>query len=398
MNFFWRIPVKIISLVSALSLTTLFTTSGFAEAPSIFESIHPIIAHDPNAPDDHSTGTTQSHDMRLRRLEQRQGDAGTPPPPPDMVINSPHGCMEHGFSLEAEFLWWRATLDKLEYAVKGKQSFVGFAGDSLSSEVKDMDFEFDPGVRVSAGFDFGRRNWDVFLRWTYHYTNPSDSTGSDNPSLSVVPLAYEPVFQVGAAGQTLANRAQAKWTNQFNALDFEMGYDYFFSRMFSIRPYFGLKAAWIDMHYRAKYTNVLIPGNPNTPFDEVTVRTESDYWGVGPRVGIDGHLHMGWGFSLYAFTSASMLYGAFDSTLKIGTPGVSGTSKHNNYYRLRTMAQIATGLRWGWCFSRKYFLSLHLGWETQYWWEQLEMRFAERFEPDADLTFSGLDAGIRFDF
>jgi hypothetical protein len=390
--------VKLISFLSAVSLATVFATSGFGNLLTLFESANAMVAHDPNAPDDYSTGTSKSHDMRLRQLEQSQGDAKSPLSPSDIVINSPHGCMEHGFSLEAEFLWWRATLDNLEYAVKGKQSFIAFAGLSLSSEIKGVDFEFDPGVRVSAGFDFGRRNWDIALRWTYHYTSPTGSTGTDNPSLSVIPLAYDPVFQVGTGEPPVANTAKSKWTNQFNALDFEMGYDYFFSQMFSIRPYFGLKAAWIDMHSNSKYTNVLIPGNPNTPFDEVSVRSKSDYWGVGPRVGIDGHLHMGWGFSFYALTSASMLYGAFDTTLKVSNLLISGTTKYNNYYRLRTMAQIATGLRWGWCFSRKYFLSLHLGWETQYWWEQLEMRFAERFEPDADLTFSGLDAGIRFDF
>jgi len=394
--------VKLFSLLSAAALTTIVAVSGFCDEQQVDyqtapESSQGILAHDPNQPDDHPSGVDQAHDQRLRRIERMHGDSGPPPPPADVVINSPHGCMEHGFSLEAEFLWWRANIDNLEYGLQGNQTLAGASTGTVSIRTKEPDYQFDPGVRVSAGYDFGRRNWDLFVRWTYHYTDPTDSAGSENPSFSILAFQVQAAPQANFNAVVLADRASVEWTNRLNAFDLEMGYDYFFSRRFSIRPHFGLKAAWIDMHYHAKYSNVLIAGNPNTPYPELSVRNRSDYWGVGPRVGIDGHLHIGWGFSLYGMTSAAMLYGRFDTKLKLIDPDLTVVVNHD-FYRLRATGQIAAGLRWGWCFSRKYFLSLHLGWETQYWWEQLEMRFFERYEPGADLSFSGLDAGIRFDF
>lgn len=377
--------MKLFSFFSIVTVTTLAAASGFA--------------HNPNSPDDQATQLGGDHEARIRHLEKMHGTTASSSAPSDLVINSPHGCMEHGFSLEGEFLWWRAHLDDLEYAFKANTSFIGLPTPvNLRTKVKEPNFKYDPGVRLSAGYDFGRRNWDIFLRWTYHYTDPTDRTGSDDPaaSVSVTRLAAAPT---GLFGVVIADTGFAKWTNRFNAFDFEMGYDYFFSNRFSFRPHMGLKAAWIDMEYKNRFTQVRGFSAQGTQ-PEVVLHTDGGFWGVGPRVGMDGHLHIGWGFSLYTMASAAMLYGQFNSDLEVLSPaeGSRIVIDHDDFFRLRAAAQIALGLRWGWCFSRKYFLSLHIGWENQYWWNQLEMRFGERYEPDADLTFSGLDVGIRFDF
>ncbi|WP_420421032.1 Lpg1974 family pore-forming outer membrane protein [Simkania sp.] len=352
---------------------------------------------------------------------QNATDMG-PPPNRDLATHSAHGCLSEGFSVQAEFLWWRAHIDEVEYAIKAKEPlpiFTAFPA-IISGEIKEPKFNYEPGVRVAAGYDFGRDNWDLFFTWTYHYTKARDRFNPVVADPVTAPLADSmigfvlkldvlddntpnaPNFQnlvVSADGST-------QWQVRLNTLDIESGYDYFFSHRFSVRPNLGLKVAWIDMHYRVKYNTMAIVHNFIT--DNLATgsgRGDSDYWSVGPRFGLDGYLHIGWGFSLYGKISGALLYGEFDAKYRTVVDNLTDptqdqdiTVRQDSSYRLRPMSQLAMGLEWGYCFSQDYFLGLYIGWETQYWWNQLEIPFFASFQPDGDLTFSGLDVGIRFDF
>ncbi|MCB1109821.1 MAG: MOMP family protein, partial [Chlamydiia bacterium] len=314
----------------------------------------------------------------------------------NVVCNSVHGCMS-GFSIGAEFLWWRAQMDNLDYGLESSSTVVVAPAPGVTArvQVQEPDFEFDPGVRVSLGYDFGRRNWDIFLRWTYQYTDATDSAGSTDPALRLV--AVKDISQdAGRLTLSVADTGRVKWQNQLNVLDFEMGYDYFLSEHFSLRPFFGVKAAWLDMDYSVNYTNVISTGLNSR---DTRVSSKTDFWGVGPMVGMGGNLHIGWGFSLYAQTSAAFVYGNYDSDFKqTDTLEFNIVESHDSYTRQRAVGTIGVGVEWAWCFSGEYLLALNLGWEGQYWWNQYELLFNIDKSFSGDLTYTGLNAGIRFDF
>ncbi len=325
----------------------------------------------------------------------------------NVVMHSAHGCMDSGFMIQAEFLWWRANMDMLEYV--GQTNGANLL---LSSELdfREPDFEYDPGVRIGIGYDFGRSNWDVKLAWTYHYTDVSDSTNGPTDSvLSQVATRFQTASNA-VYNFVVSTNAKSTWQTRLNALDFEMGYDYFFSDRFSMRPHFGLKAAWIDMHYNVSYANMIDGGVPDNTLISGSMRTHSDFWAVGPRMGFDSYLHIGWGFSLYGKFAGALIYGEYDTTSRFSftrppvPPFGGGTLdsyplRHNDYSRLRTMAEMSIGLEWGYCFSNDYYLGFNIGWENQYWWNQMELYFLTTdYHPRGDLTYSGLDVGLRFDF
>lgn len=365
--------MKIFSQVSVVALT-LLTATGFCD----------------------SSYQSNDHEQRIQALENRSkscpGQKGS-----DTIYHSVHGCMS-GFSIEGEFLWWRAHLDSLDYAVTANTP-LGPPGPESKGRIHEPNFKYDPGVRVSAGYDFGKNNWDIFLRWTYHYTNPTSRVSIDPATETLAPIR-DFASPSGIPAFTFADAARVIWQNRLNALDFEMGYDYFYSKRFSIRPNMGIKAAWIDMEYRTHLTDVIaIDPNPNV--GNVFIKNKSDYWGVGPSAGIDGYLHIGWGFSLYGTVSGALLYGQFDTSYhQFSTnPDLADfTISLNDYFRQRAMAQFILGLEWAWCFSGDYLLALHVGWEGQYWWNQNEFRYAHEAELSGDLTYTGLDVGVRFDF
>ncbi|MCP5506233.1 MAG: MOMP family protein [Chlamydiales bacterium] len=389
--------MKVFSLLSMAALTTCLTATGFCEEENparidFRESQNErIIAHQTS----NGYGNTQDYSSSKQMMNGQNGNR---------VMDSKHGCVDKGFSFQGEFLWWRAIIDNLEYlatfagTTEGGIQGAGL-GFNITARYKTPEFEFSPGVRVSAGYDFGMSNWDVFARWTYHSTTANNSSSAQ---LAIFPIGE---FYVSNSAQSLslAEFGKAKWHNHMNVADFEMGYDYFFSDRFSFRPNFGLKAAWISMENDLSFTNLRIDSNEGggqyITVPDVSVLNKTEWWGIGPAFGVDGNLHMGWGFSLYGRIAGSLMYGSYDTKYKeTDSLGTFLEMKMDNYYRLRAMTQMVIGLEWAKCFSNDILLAFNLGWEGQYWWNQLEMHIVNDSQPRGDLTFAGLDAGIRLDF
>ncbi|MCB1072189.1 MAG: MOMP family protein [Chlamydiia bacterium] len=395
--------MKVFSLLSTAALTVCLSASGFCEEDSPQEMDlrisqlekqeveETVVQTMNNGSSYQNNGRSSANDM-MRANGQMSSNS-------NRVMDSVHGCVEQGFVLKGEFLWWHASLDNLEYAIALKGTVPQNGPFNLGGSFKFPDFKFDPGVRVSAGYDFGKDNWDVIARWTYHYTDPTShaSAGSDSAGLFVINEYLSPQ---GVKIEPLAETARAKWQNQINVADLEMGYDYFFSNMFSVRSFFGLKAAWINMDYDTYFGNANIGGlNGNQQFIDLTIRNKSEYWGVGLQAGFEGYLHMGWGFSLYSRIASSLLYGGYDTRIRqTDSTGNTFRITANSEYRQRAMAQLAVGLEWAKCFSNGVLLAFNLGWEEQYWWNQNEMRIIIDSQPTGDLTFTGLHAGVRLDF
>ncbi|WP_420421031.1 Lpg1974 family pore-forming outer membrane protein [Simkania sp.] len=396
--------MKCISFLSAAFLSTFFLGNGLVAnvQDKIVESEFLSASY----------SSQQTIEQTPTRPMQNGEHPNGPPVPTnrDIVDHSAQGCLSQGFSIQGEFIWWRAILDNLEYGLKDSAVITdpnNFPNDRAHNfTVKEPSFEFDPGFKVAAGYDFGRDNWDLFLRWTWLHSNPSDSVNAGDNNLILLETRVEPIaVSQNFGGIALSPNGKVRWDIHFNVLDFEMGYDYFFSKRFSVRPFMGLKTAWIDMDYRVDYIAATVLEGGANDIRDLKGKGDSDYWGVGPCFGIDSYLHIGWGFSIYGLLSGAALYGEFDAKydqINIENPPntieVDLKFKHDNFYRLRNMVQMALGVEWAYCFSKEYLLALHIGWETQYWWNQLEMPFFGYFQPEGDLTFSGLDVGVRFDF
>jgi len=81
------------------------------------------------------------------------------PADPNVVKHSAHGCLDcGGFTFQADFIWWRANIDDLDYGLQLNDTLLL----SNSAKIVEPDFGYDPGVRLSAGYDFGRSNWDIW--------------------------------------------------------------------------------------------------------------------------------------------------------------------------------------------------------------------------------------------
>lgn len=362
-------------------------------------------------------------------------------------------CASNGFMAGGELLWWRAGLDNLAYTIQVTSASTQTS--DLQLKIKEPGFSYDPGFRLGLGYDFGENNWDVKLSWTRYTTHSSSSApaqGALEYAFYIQDISPSPFFSSPRGGDSLLDgqfsaievdkaensstiapqsipgsiplqdRVKGSWHLKFNALDLELGYPLCVAPRFTVRPYMGVKAAWIEMKLRIASTMLpgLVLGSGETPFittigSDLSIRLKSNFWGVGPQFGIDGFLPIGGGINLFGKISTAFLYGEYHgenkhhrtvTTTPPSTPFFVDTTvfndqtlKHKNYFRLRAMAQALLGLEWKMCIANYFQLGAHVAWETQYWWNQQQFPFFDRnTNRHGDLTFAGLSAGIELKF
>ena len=304
---------------------------------------------------------------------------------------------EGQFFLEGEYLWWYATLDDLEYAVKSPHN-------SLAGYFKLPNFRFDPGVRVAFGYHFGPKRWNLVARWTYHCTDPIDCSSIapnvDDEMMHGIKELYTPGTSTPLKIEVPVDSGWVQWKNRLNVLEIEMGYHHPLDPRLTVQPHFGLKVAWINMNYDIDFGHTDITREFMEPlYVDVFIRNHSDYWGAGPTIGVDATVQLGWGVSLYSKLATALVYGAYNTVLdQSNSKGDHFKIINESEYKQRAMLQLAGGIEWGRYFSSGMLLAFRLGWESQYWWNQNQMRVLINTHPVGDLTLTGIDAAISLDF
>lgn len=333
---------------------------------------------------------------------------------PKTILDSARGChKENGFTFDLEFLWLRAVEDGLEYAFE-----INRNNGNPTYSPKGQDFQFDPGFRVGLGYNFGYDGWDLHLGYMWHYTHPNtsingqyvDGRGTVGWLLTILPVNDGSLAYLGYES------AKSNWQNQFNAWDLDLGRNFYVGKHLAVKPTLGLKATIIRQHLHLFFnqTDRRDPQQNNQydiEWNEVRSRFKSRFWGVGPKVGFSGEWELGSGFSLMGQFHTAALYG--ESTRKadilaiavadrVDDPSEVGLNQggylSSDAYRLRMMAHTAIGLEWSRCFWNWMNFQIHLGWEAEYWWNQMDFISFVDASPNHDLSLTGINAGLRFEF
>ena len=368
------------------------------------------------------------------------------------------------FWIDGELLWWKARESGLDYATKvHSREFIVTPGTPTpgttpfseaglithSGDVKNPHFHWEFGVRAGLGFNLPFDGWDISLAWTHLNSHAHRNGTSADP---IYGDRIIPKFQPVAVPDQFYTSTFAKpdWRLHFNTIDLDLGREFFVSRHLTLRPFIGVRAAWVHQRYDV-YTNlftgqgqngIIIP-NPATgatvAVDTVSVNSKvhmkSNFNGLGPRVGFDTEWRLGAGFSIYGQAAASLLLGHFevDYTANLSTKvtnvatGVASpvltepSALHNSFHDARATADLAIGIRWAKRFmDDSYRVRIDLGWEEHIFFSQNQFisitntlnpvsQTAGGNVPDTssvtsdtsrkgDLTLSGLTFAIRFDF
>lgn len=310
----------------------------------------------------------------------------------------------NAFFFTADFLYWRADLDGIPIAVRSKTTPGTFID---RGKMINMDFDWNPAFRVGIGGIIGEDSWDVKSEYT-RYTSHTDRSVHTSGTEALIPL-WASLTNMNAGGLIVneaASHASGHYNLNYNIADVELGRSYFVSRALSVRPFIGIRGAFIYQHIRFNYSGLTFAEDGE--FSPLTTKGKSNYQGGGIRGGFNLGWHFNRNWSFFSEISGSVLYGRFDARESMRTQNQSLTvNLQGDFNAARPNVELVLGLQW----EAKFFkdrtrLSFGLGYEFIEWFlmnqfpRELEPGFisgnASRFH--GDLGLQGGTFKARFEF
>ncbi len=308
-----------------------------------------------------------------------------------------------GLFVRADFLYWRANEEGLEY---GLSETINAADPKISTRVVSPKVRWNPAFRVGMGYTFGSQDfWDISALWTRFST---DQNGSKNGTV----LPWWGSTLLG----NVTTHARAKWKLIYNTYDLDLGRNYFIARTVSVHPFVGLRGATIHQDYHANYAT-LQPLESATSF-----HAKNQFWGVGAHIGSGLQWYMNSSLSLVGNIGGSLLYGDFRIKERYNAFIPINSNVVTQVVPLSVREHITTGsfnvealLGFQWerfFFKNKYRLAITAGYEWSEWFSQNRIKKFTQIpasnggasttdamtDQKGDLTLQGANLQVRCDF
>lgn len=310
------------------------------------------------------------------------------------------------FWLDASFTYWTAYEEGLDLA----HTTATYAS-SATTQVVDFLFQhtkWEPGFKVGLGVDFGHDHWSGFAEYTWFRSRTSTSVGLPTaPTGATVPLWVVENWALDSGGTNVSAIAST-WRLRMDLLDVGLTRPYYQGTHLIVAPFAGVRGTWIRQNLKI---------HP-TPFSSDSVlnanaflHNKSSAWAVGPRGGLQGKWHLGWGFRIEGDMAGSIAFTRYTKVaaradiMNYSTPQHPTTTKYTDYNTIRFNNDMSVGLGWGDYFDcRNYHFDLLATYDFQIFWNQNMMRPLVDNQAD-DVSFSahnlylqGLTVRAEFDF
>lgn len=277
-------------------------------------------------------------------------------------------CCGQAF-ISADFLYWRAFESGLDTCSPSEVFDIVTADDTVISifhgKGRSPNFNWDPGFRIGAGYEFARSKWDIAAFWTHFQSHTRGNHGN-----------------------------RPRWNIDLDVIDAIAAYDFNFDSCFNLWPFIGLRAVQIDQKLRhgKQHHFTLALNDDLITFDR---GNKEKFQGIGPLMGLEADWNIGCSFSFYFMGSISWLYGNYNIRLIELDEEIDAL----DFFQLRknldaslAVADVGLGIRWQKCFCNDMRLVLQLGLEHHRYFD------FNRIGGYGDLSFDGvnLSAGIEF--
>jgi hypothetical protein len=264
--------------------------------------------------------------------------------------------------------------------------------------LNNLNFGWDFGYRVGGKYsNIGNDEWGISLFYTWYRTEAKNRGSYDG--FVGIPTGFPLTEQITDADFLnlfwlfAAQNYHAKWILNYNLIDFELDHLYAVSESISLRPYLGVRSGWInqDIHIDSTYHDVLAG---NTPFP-AKEKLKNHFWGIGPICGIDTKWCLGTVkdhfFYFFGDLSGAFLWSqwSYSDHLSI-TDTITGNLKSKHRQSGSLMFQNLLGFEWSVKLNQRGALfSLRLGFESQFWFDNLQIFNAYNGRQHNTLTLQG---------
>ncbi len=308
------------------------------------------------------------------------------------------------FTLQAECIGGFCDLLVWHAAEAGADNWAQvFTGRSTSREtvaIRDIPFGVDVGIRVGLERPLCGFAWQLYYTW--FATSAGDGARTDGSiTSSFLGNFYinNPTRRIGPSYQG----ASVEWSINFNMFDLEVGRPFCAGKRLILRPFIGLKGGWIDQAICSVWEDPIVM-EPDEDFARGTEDLTNDFWGLGPTVGVDSR----W---LLAGCRGHPLYlaGDFSGALMVGHWRFSDLYQNDQPSTvdvvLEDVDSVATTLRaflgLEWELSpqcQRFRLQLRMGYEAQFWFNQLQFYSLNTGRMNNLLTLQGGTFGLHIDY
>lgn len=329
---------------------------------------------------------------------------------PDWIITPGAGpCVSCGCDIfiTAEFIYWAPRQDHLGFVA----AVPTVTTNTFSTNVGKFfhpNWKMEPGFRVGIGWLSCIDGWDFYFNYTW--LRPRAKKRVQQETNFALEDAYftfgNLITGTDIVRPLVISEEVGKWRLNFNVLDFEWGRNFYISQCLYLRPYFGLKGTWQDQHFKAAAIGIQTIDAVDVPVTSLG-KHRIDWWGIGPRAGLDSAWHFTNCFSVLGEVAATALWGKFESKSFITETNLSFEETTINpqgclkteWHTVKPVLEFLLGLRYEtwWCCDR-FYTALDIGWEVQWW--QGQNQFVNYLTETrwGDLSFQGLTVRTRFQF
>ena len=186
---------------------------------------------------DDSQKQVRNLENRVSALEQRKSSGGIILPPVYPIVKN--GA---NLGISAELLYWKTRQDNDCYAVA-----YGPIADPTFGPVDKVrghtpHYKWDTGFRLGLDYGLPHDGWNTTLDWTHIRNTAHASSGGQNYNMVNAPSnGVEP-------RPSLVNSSQHSKL-ELDLLDLDLGRAFFTSKWLTLRPFAGLRGAWIDQKF-----------------------------------------------------------------------------------------------------------------------------------------------------
>jgi hypothetical protein len=276
-----------------------------------------------------------------------------------------------GYFSNISFLYWEASNHGWTVAVEDRNPSVTPSG-QLFTNLKpiEVDFDWSPGIRVGFGYNSCYDHWDVQGIYTWIRFGAGKNLTSRDFSATSTVVGFQPNagYVIGAEMGPFRTLS-AHWSLNHNVGDLQIARDFYITKALALQPILGLRFASLDQSMNAHFGQAA-----TLPQTYSAYHISHDYWGIGPRVGVNGKWTFPHNVGFTGLITGSLLYGKLKIeehyySTATGAPLQETGFESSNENAMAPNVQVALGLDWGICFNKdRNYWGLNLAWEFNYWW------------------------------
>lgn len=288
-----------------------------------------------------------------------------------------------GFYFTGSYLYWKAAFSDLTIA--SFEQLTDPAGARELLHLKNLKFPYVSGFKAGAGYGFCGN--DVYVNWT-HLNNSPHLCLRENETRIVQSITSEDIFNTSGV--------KAHGDTRLDVGDLEFG-KLFYANYLFVRPFAGLKAAWLNYSYFADFSDASTM--QGQPIFDLADRFRDHLWGIGPRIGFNSRWHLGSsGFAVLFNAATSLLWEEFHprfSSTYVEEEHPHGGIVESRFSSINPVSEFFVGLSYT-AYLQGFFISAAAGYEMQHWCNQMPTLLI--FSPSRSFDIQGLTASLRVGF